>query len=158
VPHLRHHTLVLEEDFDPARPDRLARLRRFIQRSHHAMPLDAAERLEAACLAAVPALFDGLRIERAAASVRWLMRGQAPMADGLVVPGTGDIPRAVGGVPLAEAMIVLRALRPSRVPLAGPALVPHLSALRVLLRCAVPDRLRLVTWVALAAEPPPSAR
>lgn len=146
--HRRHYTLVPEEAFAPERPDRVARLERFLLQSHHAMGLSAADRLEAACLDAVPALFDGVRVERASSSVRVLMRGQAPMAPGLTVPTTGDVPRATWGAPLADAQLVLRALRPSRVPGAGPELRPHLSALRVLLHHVVPDRLRLVTWVA----------
>lgn len=141
----RHYTLVPDAELAP---DRAARLARHLRRSHHAMRVGAAERLEAACLDAVPDLFDGVRVARAADSVRVLMRGQAPAAPGLHMPITRDIPRATWGPTLAEAQIVLRALRPSRVRGAGPDLLPHLSALRVLLRYVVPTELRLVTWVA----------
>lgn len=146
--HDRCYRLVLERQFASGLPDRVARLNRLLHAQHHAVPLGQAERLHRLCRAALPGLFAGVRVQRSEAAVDAVFFGAHLLPSGVTAPVTGDRPRCLYGDELAAAQEVLRALRPSRVPGLEPALVPHLSALRLYLRHVDASQMRWVTWVA----------
>lgn len=147
--HDRRFTILTELQLRPGRPNRAAWLARRLKQAHHTMPLRAADRLEIAWLQALPALFSGDGLARAERLVPALLRGVHPLHPNLRIPITSDIPRWLGGDDLARAQVVLRALRPSRVPGLTPLLQPHSTALRTLLRHVDSQAARLVTWVVM---------